>query len=120
MGIVIDARSLFPDVDNVAVRKRNVEAGQAIVRAKRRALVAFHSRSRDAKQKQRTPAWADMGAIRRVYEEAVRLEAATGIKHHVDHEIPLQGKLVSGLHVHLNLRAIPAAENMKKRNKFEV
>jgi hypothetical protein len=68
----------------------------------------------------RTPAWADHEKINGVYEEAQRLTAETGIKHHVDHIVPLHGKKVSGLHVHENLRAIPAIENKKKSNLFEV
>lgn len=38
--------------------------------------------------------------------------------HHVDHEIPLQGELVSGLHVAENLQYLTGPENMSKGNSF--
>lgn len=44
---------------------------------------------------------------------------STGIVHHVDHVIPLQGRTVSGLHVAGNLRVITASENVKKHNRYE-
>lgn len=65
---------------------------------------------------QRTPKWANKEKIKKVYLEAALLTAETGIKYHVDHIVPLRGKLVSGLHVENNLRAIPAKENMRKHN----
>ena len=40
--------------------------------------------------------------------------------HHVDHIIPLHGKLVSGLHVESNLQVITQAANCTKSNKYEV
>lgn len=44
----------------------------------------------------------------------------TGFKWHVDHEIPLRGRLVSGLHVWNNIRVIPAAINQAKSNRWDV
>lgn len=79
-----------------------------------------HRGKRRAAMLQRTPPWADLKAIEAVYRDALRLEEETGVRHHVDHVIPLQGRAVSGLHVAANLRALPWKENISKGNRFEV
>ena len=60
-----------------------------------------------------TPPWANLQEIKRIYDECPE-------GYHVDHIIPLQGELVSGLHVENNLRAIPALDNLRKHNKFDI
>lgn len=67
---------------------------------------------------QRTPPWADLKAIRKIYEESHRITKETGLEHHVDHIIPMRGKLVSGLHIAENLRVLPGPENLAKGSKF--
>lgn len=59
-----------------------------------------------------TPVWADMDIMNKIY-----LKRKVG--EHTDHIIPLQGKLVCGLHNQFNLRNIPIAENLTKGNKFD-
>ena len=76
---------------------------------------------RRAAKLNRTPKWLtdiDKKEIQSFYTKALELERLHGIKYHVDHDIPLQGELVSGLHVPLNLRVIPATENLGKSNSY--
>ena len=42
----------------------------------------------------------------------------TGRKYHVDHIVPLQGRLVTGFHVFGNLRVILAHTNNVKKNRY--
>lgn len=65
------------------------------------------------------PRWADRRAIRAIYAACrVMNEAAGYVAYHVDHEIPLAGRAVTGLHVETNLRIITAIDNLRKSNKY--
>jgi hypothetical protein len=71
---------------------------------------------------QRTPAWLtdiDFERINNEYRVAALLTKVTGSPWHVDHIVPLQGKMVSGLHVPSNLRVLPATENIRKSNNYQ-
>lgn len=86
-------------------------------------LYAAKSSKRRAMILQRIPSWAtkeDDILIQKLFEKAKFLEEITGIKHHVDHIIPLQGKLVSGFHTPSNMEVITESENLIKNNKFDI
>lgn len=70
-----------------------------------------------------TPDWLsddELWMIEEAYHLAKLREKVVGGKWHVDHIIPLRGKIVCGLHVPWNLQVITASENCSKRNSFEV
>jgi hypothetical protein len=68
-----------------------------------------------------TPCWlteADWRKMDEMYFLAKRLTKETGIRHEVDHIIPLNGEFVSGLHVPGNLQILTKSENSAKRNRY--
>lgn len=94
-----------------ARQRRYLENNRAKLRAK--------WNKRRADRLRATPPWADLKAIEAVYAEAARLTSETGVQHQVDHIVPLRGRSACGLHVHWNLRPIPASENAAKLNREE-
>lgn len=88
--------------------KRNPEKG-----------AAKSTRYRLSKQN-RTPAWADLDKIEEIYRLSAELTKQTKIPHEVDHIIPIQGELVSGLHVPENLQVLTKSANAAKSNKFNI
>ena len=84
---------------------------------KNRSLVTSYKGKYRASKRNATPSWLtpkQIEEIRKVYDEARRLSLETGIPYEVDHIVPLSGKIVSGLHVPWNLRAIPKTENNRR------
>ena len=102
-------------------RAVNPEKGKAKTRKWQRAnpdktaqYVANHRCSKlDA-----TPSWANQFFIAEAYHLARLRTKITGVKWHVDHIIPLQSKLVCGLHNEFNLSVIPARVNTSKGNRY--
>lgn len=82
-------------------RKRNSSKRNSY-RAKRR-----------ASKIQRTPVWSETKEIKEFYANCPE-------GYQVDHIIPLQGKLVSGLHVLGNLQYLTINENCSKGNQYEI
>lgn len=92
-------------------------------KAKNPALVIANTAKRRLAKMHRTPSWLtvdDYWMIEQAYELAAIRTKQFGFSWHVDHIVPLQGKLVSGLHTPYNLQVIPGAENVRKLNNFEV
>lgn len=81
--------------------------------------VALYSCRRFGYIKRATPQWVDLQQIKAVYLERDRLTEETGIVHHVDHIVPIQGKIVCGLNVPWNLQVLTASENLSKGNQLK-
>jgi hypothetical protein len=109
---VVAAAQARPDEAKNAYKKKYKQANPDLYRE----LVSLRRRRfRDA-----TPKWLSPEQrmeIRLKYRLAIELSRATGVRHAVDHEVPIQGEEVCGLHVPWNLRVITQEENLKKSNK---
>lgn len=75
-----------------------------------------YARRRRAAVQAATPAWANKRAMDLIYARARARTRQTGIEHHVDHVVPIQSKVVCGLHVESNLRIVTQRENSRKHN----
>lgn len=106
--------------------QQNPEKRQAARRGweqRNRGLAAALKTQNKLARAQRVPAWLtddDRWIIEQAYELAAKRTAVFGFPWHVDHKIPLKGRRVSGLHVPDNLQVLPAKDNLRKNNRFEV
>lgn len=92
-------------------------------RAQNIGLVNQYTGQRRAARLQRTPLWLtadEHWMIEQAYELAAMRTEQFGFPWHVDHVIPLRGKLASGLHTPYNLQVIPAVDNLRKSNRMEL
>lgn len=106
-------------LDNYEKRKLTMK----LYREKTKDTQLAYVRKRQASKMQRTPIWVDIDElwlIKEAYSLSALRTKMLGFIWHVDHIVPLQGKLVSGLHTIVNLQVIPAIVNMSKHNRFEV
>lgn len=69
---------------------------------------------REAQKLRATPTWSDLSAIREIYKRCEQISQETGVRHEVDHIVPLRGKLACGLHVPDNLQILTWLDNRRK------
>jgi hypothetical protein len=111
-------RNSNPEKSNWSMRnwqelnKNQMRETAKVYRASNRKRHCARQSQRKSAQLNRTPKWANLKAIAKFY-----IDCPTGLT--VDHIIPLQGKLVSGLHVFSNLQYLTPLENSMKNNKFD-
>lgn len=96
--------------------KRTADSTKKYAKANPAKMIAKENKRR-ANKLRATPVWADDFILEEAYELAILRTEATGVKHHVDHIVPLQSKIVCGLHCEFNLRVIPGKENISKGNR---
>lgn len=93
-------------------QKKKYPEKQAEITAKRR-----------AKKLSATPKWLTKPQNKQIYQTyaiAAALTTITGVRHVVDHVIPLQHQLVCGLHVPWNLQVLTESENASKSNNITI
>lgn len=95
--------------------------GPLFIVQKRRAPIihggTLGGKRRRRREAQATPKWLtpwQRAWIRALYREAARLTLETGELYVVDHIVPLEGKIVCGLHVSWNMRVTHWRVNAKK------
>ncbi len=84
-------------------------------------LLAAYKAAYKARKLRASPPWLTLDHVKEIhmkYIEAKRRTDFTGVKHHVDHIVPLQNDNVCGLHVPWNLNVIVASINIAKGNRL--
>lgn len=100
--------------------ERNPDYQSNFYKANKERYVAARARRRAA-QESATPNWLTAihkAMIQQMYDVSEARFIQTGVKHHVDHIVPINGKNVSGMHVPWNLQVVTARENLSKGWRF--
>lgn len=97
-----------------------LKAKQRIYQKENKSIYNANNAKYHAVKLQAIPLWYEKELIESLYKESSRLSKSIGIKHHVDHIVPLTHKLVCGLHCQANLQILTATENHQKYNTFKI
>lgn len=104
----------------VLANKEKVLLSSKSYREKNRPKYAAYAAKRRVVEERATPSWLSKDDHKRI-ELAWGLRElksfVTGDEYEVDHIVPLNSKLVCGLHVPWNLRVIPKVDNRRKLNR---
>jgi hypothetical protein len=114
-AIVIETGLTLSAVSNIASRLGLRGHGRSRMR-----MTRIISAKRLLAMAMATPKWVDQQAILAVYRECEIRRDLCAEDVNVDHVVPINHPKVCGLHVPWNLQVIPAAENRRKSNRFEV
>jgi len=98
--------------------KEQVFKNVTAYRAARPGWNASRMARRRARVKLATPVWADQELIDLLYAIAARVTVETGVEYHVDHMVPINSKIVCGLHCDNNLQLLVGSDNSSKSNKY--
>jgi len=117
-GCSLEARIIYHTPEEKLAGRRRASR---ICAAKNPARMKAGKIKYESKLSKATPSWltdSDWAEMNAIYRRARSLTKQTGVKHQVDHVIPLNGKMVSGLHVPANLQILTQAANVSKSNRY--
>ncbi len=112
-GIYASCKNCRKEQNKVAYLKDNVQEAHKRSQVKNKSAIYARNALYRAQRLLRSVPWANKVKIALVYKNCP-------IGLHVDHELPLKGELVCGLHVHENLQYLTAEDNIKKSNKIDL